>query len=176
MPRAAGRIVVPCSAPTAVLEQLDAARFFRQQRYVLESFAATANLFVRRAVFDAVGHFDERLLSGGDQEFGARAHAAGVPIDYAPAAVVHHAARRSLSELLAKAHRVGVGFGQGLRYHSFAHLGAGPRIADRLRLISHAARRDDLLGPVRLALVAGQTLLAASTAVGLMDGFVGLRR
>jgi glycosyltransferase AglI len=41
------------------------------------NFFVTANLFVTRRVFEEVGGFDERLRSGGDNEFGTRVFAAG---------------------------------------------------------------------------------------------------
>jgi GT2 family glycosyltransferase len=169
--RVAGRIVVQRSSQPNWVERLDASRFLRQQRYVVESFAATANLFVRMKVFESVGHFDERLISGGDQEFGARAHAVGASIDYAPGAIVRHPARRRFGDLLGKAHRVGVGFGQALHYHSLERLAARQRIADRVGLIRDVAMDSDLPPPTRLALCAGQALLAATTAAGLVDGY-----
>jgi glycosyltransferase involved in cell wall biosynthesis len=114
-PRAAGRIRTVLSAAPSIAEIVDAGRFFRQRHYVREGFAATANLFVRRTVFTAVGGFAEDLRSGGDQEFGWRCSAAGIPIHYAERAVVDHAARASLRELLRKGERVGFGSGQVLR-------------------------------------------------------------
>jgi glycosyltransferase involved in cell wall biosynthesis len=41
-----------------------------------EHFAPTCALLVRREVFEDVGLFDERLISGGDMEFGQRVHKA----------------------------------------------------------------------------------------------------
>lgn len=41
-------------------------------------FGATANLFVKREVFDRVGVFEERLRSSGDLEFGDRVYASAI--------------------------------------------------------------------------------------------------
>jgi glycosyltransferase AglI len=41
-------------------------------------FYVTANLFVKRSVFEHIGGFDERLRSGGDNEFGNRVYLAGI--------------------------------------------------------------------------------------------------
>ena len=40
-------------------------------------FGPTANLFVKRQVFDEIGGFDQRLFSGGDFEFGDRVYRSG---------------------------------------------------------------------------------------------------
>jgi hypothetical protein len=174
--RVAGRIVVKRSAKPTIVEDLDATRFLRQEQYVDEAFAATANLFVRRSVFDTVGVFDDRLVSGGDQEFGARAQEAGLPIAYAPGAVVWHVARRRLVDLMSKAHRVGVGFGQAMHHHSFDRLAGRERIAERLSLILPTGHDWPIARCRRLALVVGHAMLAVGTAVGCFDGYVGRAR
>jgi glycosyltransferase involved in cell wall biosynthesis len=69
-PRVAGRIHLELSRDPSIAELVDASRLLRQRQYVQEGFAATANLFVRRHVFDLVRGFDEHLQSGGDHEFG----------------------------------------------------------------------------------------------------------
>jgi glycosyltransferase involved in cell wall biosynthesis len=153
-PRAAGRIEM--IGGETYFERLDRARFLRQDRYVDEGFGATANLFVRREVFDAIGTFDARLRSGGDAELGRRASAARFPIVFAPDAVVRHPCRRSARELLGKAHRVGVGFGQTARLHGI-DARSPSRAGDRLRLFSS---KEPLIAAGLLALH-GATLLGA---------------
>ena len=61
-------------------------------------FAATANLAMRRTVFEAVGPFAGLSISE-DMEWGMRARAKGFPTRFAPAAVVRHPARRSMADL-----------------------------------------------------------------------------
>lgn len=81
---------------------------FPQSRYAREGWAATANMVTTRGVFDRVGLFNDKLLSGGDVEWGRRATGQGVPIVYEPAAAVRHRARDSFRELgtkLARVHR-----------------------------------------------------------------------
>lgn len=83
---------------------------FPQRTYVEElGFAVTANLFVTRAVLEAVGPFREDLRSGGDLEFGRRATAAGFRLIFAPDAVVAHPARSTFAELSAKLRRTTAG-------------------------------------------------------------------
>ncbi|MDR5657395.1 glycosyltransferase [Halodesulfurarchaeum sp. HSR-GB] len=82
-----------------------------------EHFAPTCALLVRREVFEDVGLFDERLISGGDMEFGQRVHEAGYDQGYAEDATVYHPARTSFESLWKKNFRVGRGFCQKQRYH-----------------------------------------------------------
>ena len=69
-------------------------------------YGVTANLFVRKKVFAAVGPFNQALLSGGDRDWGHRAVALGCDLRYCPAAEVRHPARASLAELNAKHRRL----------------------------------------------------------------------
>lgn len=97
------------SEPTAV-ELYQILMGFGQERSVRElQFAATANLFVKRDVFDMVGYFDEGLLSGGDREWSWRAISAGAEIHYAKDAVVWTAPRRTLRGAITQARRVAGG-------------------------------------------------------------------
>jgi hypothetical protein len=90
---------------------------------VTEGFGATANLFTRRYVFEAVGGFDARLKSCGDREWGMRVRDAGYRLAYSDTARVFHPARRTWGELIKKTARVSGGMfelsrihGQGRRY------------------------------------------------------------
>lgn len=105
-------------APT-LAEEFDLATGFSQQRYVEEKhYAVTANLFTTPDVFEAVGLFNAALRSGGDKQWGIRAHRAGVPLSYAERAVVRHPARRSLRELMKKRARVVAGhYGIAREHH-----------------------------------------------------------
>jgi GT2 family glycosyltransferase len=85
---------------------------FRQKKYFEWGFAATANLFTTRATFDRVGLFDERLMSGGDLEWGHRLRARGLAQDYADDVCVVHDARQTLGQLLRKTVRVAGGLQQ----------------------------------------------------------------
>lgn len=83
---------------------------FDQQSYI-ELFGAsvTANLVVKRNVFNAVGLFDSALMSGGDMEWGRRATSKGFSLALSPNVVVRHPARKTLKELLIKSKRVTAG-------------------------------------------------------------------
>ena len=93
-----------------------------------EHYAPTCALLVRREVFDDLGLFDARLISGGDREFGDRVHEAGYEQGYTEAATVHHPARVTFSSLAKKNIRVGRGFCQKQRYypHRYGHPGIPP--------------------------------------------------
>jgi len=87
-------------------EIYDRVTSLRQEKYAARGDAATANLFVRREVFDAVGPFDAERLSGGDFEWNQRAGAAGYPLHYASDVVVGHPARASFAAHATKARRL----------------------------------------------------------------------
>jgi glycosyltransferase involved in cell wall biosynthesis len=53
-------------------------------------YVVTANVAVRRRVFDEIGLFDPRFVTGQDQDFSWRFFGAGLRMRYAPAAVVFH--------------------------------------------------------------------------------------
>ncbi|WP_079224037.1 glycosyltransferase [Stenotrophomonas maltophilia] len=84
--------------PTSV--ELFERRFsFRQRESVQQGWAVTANLFVRREVFEKLGKFETKTFSGGDSEFTRRACASGLVMAYEDGAMVQHPARRTLAEI-----------------------------------------------------------------------------
>ena len=102
-----GRIQLHVSDPAcpSAVELYEVALFGAQQQFVEQlHFAATANVILRRAVFERVS-FDEELFdaaSGEDMDWGARVHEAGFVSVYAAEVSVLHPARRHLLELLRK--------------------------------------------------------------------------
>lgn len=91
---------------------------FPVKQYLEEQhYAPTCALLVRREVFEEVGVFDARLVSGGDREFGERVYEAGFKQEYSEDATVYHPARTSLESLAKKNFRVGRGFCQKQRYY-----------------------------------------------------------
>lgn len=91
---------------------------FPMKQYLeVEHYAPTCALLVRREVFEDVGLFDARLISGGDREFGERVHEAGYTQGYAEDATVYHPARTTFDSLAKKNFRVGRGFCQNQRYY-----------------------------------------------------------
>lgn len=103
---------------------------FQQRTYIEEwSFAATANVFVTREVFDRVGMFDPELQSGGDTDWGTRLVAGGGRLVYAPEVVVGHPARSGWRELGRKSVRVAGGIADRT-----GHLGR--------RALAHRAYRE----------------------------------
>ncbi len=84
-------------------------QYLNQRAYAAEGYGATANLFVRRSVFDAVGLFRNDVLQLGERlrrakryrEWGKRATQAGFNLQYSVFAMVTHPAR-SWPQLLKK--------------------------------------------------------------------------
>lgn len=84
--------------------------------------AATANLAVRRDVFEELGGFTEGIRSGGDVDFCRRLMAAGYAIDRRPAARVIHLHRESLAELMGSIAR----YASGARWLNERYPGTAP--------------------------------------------------
>lgn len=98
------------SQPRTGPEHFEVRHEFQQRKYIEEwSFAATANVFVSREVFDRVGPFDPELQSGGDTDWGNRLVGGGGRLVFAPDVVVGHPARSSWRELGRKSVRVAHG-------------------------------------------------------------------
>lgn len=95
-----GRVAIFAAGPRPnVAEAFDLVYGIRQEVTIARHrFAATANLAVRREVFEAVGLFAGLAVSE-DMEWGQRADAAGWPTRLAPAALVRHPARDSMAAL-----------------------------------------------------------------------------
>ena len=86
----------------APAEAYEAVYAFRQQLYIeTQGYSVTANLAVRRAVFEAVGGFGGIGIAE-DNDWGNRARALGYPTVYAPEVRVEHPARATLAEVYAK--------------------------------------------------------------------------
>ena len=110
-----GRIAMHRSPRPTVAERYDRAVYLRQEDLVLHhGWAVTANLVVRRSVFDVVGCFDATLPSGGDREFCLRAAAAGYPVAYAADVMVGHRPRTRMREIWRVNRRIGSGFRRSL--------------------------------------------------------------
>lgn len=79
---------------------------FRQKENVINGVSVTANLIVKRTLFDDVGLFNQELMSGGDFEWNRRATEKKYQLAYLDGVEVLHPARVSLSEVLIKLRRI----------------------------------------------------------------------
>ena len=79
---------------------LDIDTFKDHERQVRSANAETANLFVRRELFERLGGFDDSLPAHGDFEFVARSVASGARLAYAGAAAVTHPTRNTARSFL----------------------------------------------------------------------------
>ena len=107
-----GRIDVFYKDPDrpGAIELYDATRGFLQQKYVeVDRYAATANMFTFRRVFEHVGMFNGELKSYGDVEWGRRVAAQGYAQVYSDRAIVAHPARDTFSALRQRIVRVSGG-------------------------------------------------------------------
>jgi len=108
-----------------------------QTEFPIEEFAKNRDfggggcIAVRREVFEDIGLFDYRLISGGDVEFGNRVVNSGREIHFTPNARVYHPARTSLKSKIKQQIRIGRGFCQLQRYYPdrYGRPGIPPRPA-----------------------------------------------
>lgn len=91
-------------------------------------FAPTCSLVVHRDLFEELGRFDDRLISGGDIEFGRRVYEEGIEQHFSADIVLYHPARITIRENLARHWRVGRGIAQQARYHPTRCAGVHPPV------------------------------------------------
>lgn len=145
---------------------------FPVERYFEEShFGPTCGLFVRASIFDDVGLFDEKLISGGDGEFGSRVHRAGKEQRFADDLTVYHPTRSSLRSLVDKQVRVGRGFYQRNRRYPDRYGRPGWSVNDvlpmRPRVVKELCRDwDELRLYEKLAFYLIATVLKLARTVG----------
>lgn len=130
------KIEVELSENSGLAARYNATSGFPNQQFIEKHhYAPTACLFVTRDLINKVGYFDDRLVSGGDLEFGNRVHEAGYELHYTPEITVYHPVRESFRELIRRNIRIGRGHCQLQRYypHRYGRVGIPPR-PDRIRL------------------------------------------
>ncbi|WP_119394251.1 glycosyltransferase [Salinibius halmophilus] len=89
-----------------LVEAYDRAFAFNQLENVKNGYCVTANLIVRKRLFEVVGLFDATRMSGGDVAWNKLASSMGLSISYDSNVRVLHPARNTLKQLLKKAIRV----------------------------------------------------------------------
>lgn len=141
--RVAGRVELTFQSDQLTLAELYEQTFAFDQEKNIKSTGAcvTANLVAWRRVFDEAGLFDATMLSGGDMEWGRRAAGKGFNIVFVPEAVVRHAARTTLGELLKKSRRVAAGVARlealtGYRKSFFRRISPPVSVLPRIKAMS----------------------------------------
>lgn len=97
---AAGRIRFDVSVPRTIWTLLDMEAAKDHERQVLRGTAETANLFLRRELYDRVDGFDDSIPEHGDFDFVQRCVADGAALSYAPEAIVWHPTRTRAKSFL----------------------------------------------------------------------------
>lgn len=107
----AGHIDVPLGPHPTLTELMDLGRgYLDQEHYVSCGYFATANLWMRRELFDRIGGFDERFTAQShDSDLGARIAEAGLRVIYAADLVVEHPPRSRPRQLARKEYRLAMG-------------------------------------------------------------------
>jgi len=105
--RIAGKVELFFSSDSLTCSEIYEKAFaFDQEKNVRSGGALTANMITWKDHFKTVGLFNDRLMSGGDNEWGWRAQKKGINVVYVPSVVVRHPARRTIHDLLKKQKRV----------------------------------------------------------------------
>lgn len=149
----------PSRAPN-VIERYDSLWRFHQQRSVKQGWAATANLLVDAAAFEAVGGFDPSWRHiGEDADFCIRAREVGQGLGFCPGAVVEHAAENTLRPFLRRLFLHGYSVNQafyrrGLGVRAWRQPGPALRGDHALRLAGEVCDGFDQAEWRRLARVA----------------------
>jgi glycosyltransferase involved in cell wall biosynthesis len=93
-----------------IFEYFDSATYLKQEMYVNHyHFAATANFFVKKKLFEKYGYFKQDSRTAGDMEFGIRLYRVGERISYAPNVSVYHPARSDFYSLFERVKRTSFG-------------------------------------------------------------------
>ncbi len=132
--------VVPAPGGRTLAARYGAARsFLRQEAHLSHPYrprAVAANLLVRRAAFEQIGGFYERVRAAEDTDFCWRLQDAGWTLEIRPGARVEHRYRASLREL----RRQWRGYAAGRAWLSRRYAGFEPEPAV-VRVVSRAAHR-----------------------------------
>jgi GT2 family glycosyltransferase len=172
---------VGCDVQLVVERETLAARYdaltaFPVARYIRwQNYAPTCCLLVRREVFEDVGTFDDRLVSGGDSEFGARVADAGYAQAFAAEATLYHPVRESVRAIVEKELRVGRGLCQRQEYYPdrFGRPGVPPRPSGVKSVDGDDGDDgDDLSTPTRLLFSGLSTAMTGVRALGYYREFV----
>jgi GT2 family glycosyltransferase len=119
----AGDVRLQVAPNPSVIERFETLWRFGQEAWVTQGWAATANLLVRREVFEAIGGFDPSWRHiGEDVDFCMRARRAGYSLGFCAAAIVEHHAERELWPFLRRCLMHGYSVNQ-----AFYRLGVGSR-------------------------------------------------
>ncbi len=102
-----GRVIIDEKKVKTMSHTYDRQTSFPVKMYLEElHFGPTANLFLKRRVLEEAGGFDERLVSGGDREFGNRVHEyTGFKLKFSDKIAVLHPPR-SFMQIVKKKKRV----------------------------------------------------------------------
>lgn len=146
--RVAGNIIVPFD-PSKCISSYDHLFSFPQAQYCKNGYATTANLLLKRSLFDTVGRFNQNLLSGGDEEWNLRATHMSIDLCFSDSAIILHPPRENLKELIAKERRLATnGANRYSKFHLYLLLFATaiiPPIWLLFRIGNHRKKAENIL-------------------------------
>lgn len=154
----------------------DKNRFLKQEHISKFGSAITANLFVRREVFEKVGLFNGDLVSGGDGEWTRRAVNAGYKLTFLKDLLVLHPTRNSFKDIAKKCYRIGFGKGQLFKEQRNilkllypTHLMSSIRIIPKSVINSNDSKMQKILILIQLIFV--EIILCSVNQYGKFKGY-----
>ena len=160
-PLLAGPVEIQTRTPPGLVERFESAWRFDQRAGVAHGWAATANLLVERAAFDAVGGFDaEYRHIGEDVDFCLRAGRAGFELGFCEGAIVYHPAEAQLGPLMRRSFFHGYSAAQTSRRVGLGHVAwrhPRPLLSPRAATEWHGISGEEVDDRRRLAMLASAT-------------------
>lgn len=153
----------------------DIADFLQSRSGPHGPFAASNNIAMPKAAFEALGGFDASYprAAGEDRAFCSAWVEHGWPVVRVPDAVVEHHHRLGVSGFWRQHRNYGFGACMFHRRRPATRMGLGRRLGFYLSLLMHPVRRDpSLRGASRIALVA---LAQLATAAGWREAYAAAR-
>jgi len=102
-----GNVVFDFEGKVTGAKLYDSMTNIKMEESIKKGVAKTANLFIKKSVFDKIGLFPEGIRSGADVRWTYKATSSGLKLVFCPEAIVYKPAR-SFKELVKKQWRVGL--------------------------------------------------------------------
>lgn len=168
------------STSETLVEKYDRVTGFPMEKYIDEmNFAGAGSIFVRRIVFEDIGLFDPRFVSGGDFEFGNRVFDADYEQRFTDEISARHEVRDTMRSQILKDIRVGRGICQRQVYYpdrfgkaGIPPLPSGIKSAEAITEGTEQNKRMDLRAAERLLFAIISIILVLARTYGYFKEYL----